>query len=454
MKRSILVGVATLAAATLTLSACGGGNGSGDSTGGTDASTGSTSEGTDGGDTGSDEPVTLSLAGWSLETTPEFKVLADGFSAEHPNVTIELKDYDAANYETQITADLAGGSAPDLYTIKQLMSFPTFQEGGQLMDVSDVAGGLSSDINGLANYEVDGVTYAIPYRQDAWYLYYNKDLFDAAGVAYPDGTWTWEDYDAAAEKLTSGLASAGKTDVKGTYQHSWQSLVQGFANAQAGDADTFFAADWDYMVPFYEDALARQSAGSQVDFGSITTNSLTYQGQFGTQKTATMLMGSWYVATYLAQQVSGDAETFNWGFAPAPQLDAAATSSPVTFGSTTAIGINPKVDSAKVDAAKEFLAYIGSEAASVELAKIGIMPAYTTQPVADAMFGIEGMPTDDLSKSAFSDQTVGLEVPIGSKSNALNNVLKDAHTEIMSGSVAPADGIAAAADRAKSEVLG
>lgn len=226
MKRSILMGAATIATAALVLAGCSSDSGSDDeSSSGSDSSSSESDE-------GGDEAVTLSLAGWSLATTPEFQLLADGFTAENPNVTIEIQDYDAANYETQITADLAAGAAPDLYTIKQLMTFPTFQEGGQLMDVSDVAGELPDDIEGLSNYEVDGATYAIPYRQDAWYLYYNKDMFDAAGVDYPDGSWTWDDYDAAAASLTEGLAAAGMTDAKGTYEHSWQSTIQGFANAR------------------------------------------------------------------------------------------------------------------------------------------------------------------------------------------------------------------------------
>lgn len=448
MKRSILMGAATIATAALVLAGCSSDSGSDDeSSSGSDSSSSESDE-------GGDEAVTLSLAGWSLATTPEFQLLADGFTAENPNVTIEIQDYDAANYETQITADLAAGAAPDLYTIKQLMTFPTFQEGGQLMDVSDVAGELPDDIEGLSNYEVDGATYAIPYRQDAWYLYYNKDMFDAAGVDYPDGSWTWDDYDAAAASLTEGLAAAGMTDAKGTYEHSWQSTIQGFANAQAGDAESYLSGQWEYMVPFYENALALQSAGSQEDFGVVTTNSLTYQGQFGTQKAAMMPMGSWYVATYLAQQESGDAETFNWGFAPVPQVDSSTVDEPVTFGSSTGIGINPAIDDAKVDAAKAFLAYIGSEDASVELAKIGIMPAYTTEPVAEAMFAIEGMPTDELSNFTFSTHEIGLEVPLGSDSPALNNILKDAHSAIMSGSISAADGIADAMSRAQAEVLG
>ncbi len=130
-------------------------------------------------------PITLTMAGWSLSTTPEFKTLADGFHAANPNVTVKLKEYDATNYDTQMIADLAAGKAPDVYILKNLKNFYTYQSGGQLLDVSDVANGLGDKVGGLNDYQIDSKTYAIPYRQDTWVLYYNKDLFAKAGVAGP-----------------------------------------------------------------------------------------------------------------------------------------------------------------------------------------------------------------------------------------------------------------------------
>lgn len=434
MKRRILSATATAAAAALVLTACGGGEESGGASGASGAS----------------GEVTVSLAGWSLDTTPEFQVLADAFHEQHPDVTIDVVEYSADDYDTQMIADLSAGSAPDLYVMKNLKNFFTYEDGGQLVDVSDVASGLGEDVNGVDAYTVDGTTYAIPYRQDAWYLYYNKDLFDQAGVEYPDGSWTWDDYADAAEQLTAGL---DQSEVYGTYQHSWQSTVQGFANAQSPDAD-LLSGQWDYMVPFYDRAVALQDAGAQLDFGSITTNSVSYQSQFGTQKAAMMVMGSWYVATLLAQVASGDADEFAWGFAPAPQLDSSTVDNPVTFADPTGIGINPAAADDVIAAAKEFLTFIASEDAAAALAEIGITPAVTNDAVAQTYFGIDGVPTDELSRFAFSTHDVRPENPVDANTAALQNILSDAHSAIMSGSVSPADGIAEAEQRAAAEVLG
>ena len=434
MKRSIATGLGIAAAVTMALTACGGG--------GTTAASDTKA---------SAAPVTISLAGWSLATTPEFKTLADAFHAANPNITVELKEYDAANYDTQMVADLAAHSAPDMYVQKNLMNFFTYQDGGQLMDVSDVAKKLGKGISGLNAYKVDGATYAIPYRQDSWYLYYNKDLFDAAGVGYPDGTWTWDDYAKNAGLLAAGLKAAG-SPAQATYQHGWQSLVQGFANAQSPKAD-ILKGDFEYMKPFYKRAIAMQTAGDQPTYGTVTTNSLTYQAQFGKQKSAMMPMGSWYVATLIAQEATKDADTFNWGFAPIPQLDSSTITKPVTFADPTGIGINPAIDKSKVTAAKAFLAFIGGEDASTKLAVIGITPAYSSDAVTTVYFGVKGVPSDDLSRSAFATHDTKQENPVSKDTAAIQHILLDMHSSIMSGSKSVDAGIAEAEARVKSEVL-
>lgn len=414
MKRQLAIATATL----LILSGCGGG----------------------------EEPSddrTLTLGGWSLATTPEFQKLADGFRAAHPDVTVEVKEYDAANYDTQMIADLAAGKAPDIYPQKTLKNFLTYETGKQLVDVSDVAGGLAPTVNGVANYQVDGKTYAIPYRQDSWVLFYNKDLFAKAGVKPPDGTWTWDDYAKAAAGLT---ARSGR---KGAYQHLWQSTVQGFALAQTPGA-SLDSGDFGFLAPYYTRALAMQKAGSQVSFGDATTNNLTYQAQFGKQQAAMMLMGTWYIATLRQQQSKGDADRFEWGFAPAPQTTAAAT--PVTFGDPTGLGINPEISKEELATAKQFLAYAAGPDGAKALAGIGITPA-DTDAVRDSFFQLDGVPTDGLSRTAFTKHDTKPENPVSKHTAALQNILNDLHTAVMSGSKDVPAAIAEAQTRAKNEVL-
>ncbi len=431
MKRSIAV-IGAAAAISLVMAGCGGGSDESKSASG---------------------PVTLTLAGWSLATTPEFKTLADGFHAANPDVTVTVKEYDATNYDTQMIADLAAGKGPDVYAQKNLKNFFTYQDGKQLLDVSDVAKDLPGTVNGLPNYQIDGKTYAIPYRGDSWVLYYNQALFDKAGIDYPDGSWTWADYTSTAEKLTTKLKAA-KSKALGAYQHNWQSTTQGFALAQTPGAD-MQSGDFAYLKPYYERSLALQKAGAQVKLGDVTTNSLTYQAQFGKQQAAMMPMGTWYMATLLAQQTSGEAEKFKWGIAPAPQFDKSTTGTsqtPVTFGDPTALGINPKIDESKIAAAKKFLGFIASKQGAEALAKIGITPA-DSEVVSDTFFQLKGIPTDELTKFTFTKHDTKPENPVAKSTPALQNVLNDLHTAVLSESATVDAEITKAQDRAKSEGL-
>ncbi|GGO66582.1 sugar ABC transporter substrate-binding protein [Microbacterium nanhaiense] len=426
MKRIITV-TAGLTIGALALAGCSGGGSEGDGV-------------------AEDGSMTLTLSAWSVATTPEFQLLADAFHEKNPNITVEVKDYDPAEYNTLLTTDLAAGKGPDIITQKEVKFLTTFQEGGQLLDVSDVE--LPEGIGGADSYKVDGTAYATPYRQDSWVLFYNKDLFEQAGVDAPDGSWTWEDYDAAAEELAANLDGA-----KGTYQHSWQSTLQGFANAQ-NDAD-LLAGEYDYMKPFYERILALQSDGAQESFNTVTANQLTYQGEFGKQKAAMMPMGTWFVATLISQQASGDADDFEWGIAPIPQLDASTTgteNTPVTFGDPTGFGINANISDDKAQAAKDFLAFAASEEAATALAEIGITPALLTDPVIDAYFGAEGAPQDELSTFAVQTHETRPENPASNKTAAVQNILNDMHSAILSESMSVDDAIAEAEGRVATEV--
>jgi multiple sugar transport system substrate-binding protein len=438
MKRSIQAALGLTVAASLALAGC--------------------SKATDSGPVAEPFPtgdVTITMSGWSLSTTPEFKTLADGFHALHPNVTVQIKEYDPAQYDTLMTADLAAGQGPDIVTQKTFKMYYSYVDGGALMDVSDVAAKLDPKTNGKASYTIDGKTYGVPYRQDAWVLFYNKDLFDKAKVSYPDGSWTWDDYAKAAKDLETGLKAAGSNAV-GTYEHGWQSTVQGFALAQSPGAD-LSSGKFEYLKPYYDRILGLQSAGAQVNLGTVTTAKLTYQGQFGKQQAAMMPMGTWYVATLLAQQKSGDADKFNWGFAPAPQFDKSTTGTskvPVTFGDPTGLALNASIkDGAKLTVAKAFLEYAAGPDGSKALAGIGITPANSSDTVVQTYFSLTGVPTDALSKFAWSTHTIKPENPVGKYTAGLQDILNALHTATLSGSKPIDTAITDAENQAKSTVL-
>ena len=154
------------------------------------------------------EPVTLTWAFWgSPEEAVSHKQVADAFMKEHPEIKIETWNAPWNDYFTKIQSLWASGDAKAVPDIAFLWPTPKYAAEGVLenldpyiqksgYDLNDYWGGL------LESAKYQGSVYGLPRDNEVNILYYNKDLFDKAGVKYPDENWKWDDLLAAAEKLT------------------------------------------------------------------------------------------------------------------------------------------------------------------------------------------------------------------------------------------------------------
>jgi len=162
-----------------------------------------------------------------------------------------------------------------------------------------------------------------------------------------------------------------------------------------------------------------------------------------------MPMGTWYIAGILQAKKDGKS-TVDWGLAPMPQKndDGKVT----TFGSPTAFAVNK--NAAHSDAAKKFIEWAAGEEGAKAISKIGVVPALQNDSITAEYFKLAGMPTDELSKKAFTPDKVALEMPVSDKSAATDKVLNQEHDLIMVGERSVSDGVAEMGKRVKSEVLG
>ena len=154
------------------------------------------------------EPVTLTWAFWgSPEEAVSHKLVADAFMKEHPEIKIETWNEPWDNYFTKIQALWASGDPKAVPDIAFLWPTPKYAAEGVLenldpyiqksgYNLNDYWGGL------LESAKYKGSVYGFPRDIEVNVLYYNKALFDKAGVKYPDENWTWDDFLAAADKLT------------------------------------------------------------------------------------------------------------------------------------------------------------------------------------------------------------------------------------------------------------
>ncbi|PNH85573.1 ABC transporter substrate-binding protein [Arthrobacter sp. AFG20] len=385
----------------------------------------------------------LTVSVWNYEGTPEFKALFDGYEAANPNVDIEPVDILADDYPQKVTTMLAGGDTTDVLTMKNVIDYARYANNGQLQEINSVVDSVGKDnLASLDAFDMNGKYFAAPYRQDFWLLYYNKDLFKAAGIDDPKDL-TWEKYSEIAKKLTS---TADGKKVYGTYHHIWRSVVQAIAAAQNGGDQ--ISGEYGFFEDQYNTALDLQKSGATLDFGTAKSQKTSYRTMFETGQAAMMPMGTWYIAGILQAKKDGKTNV-NWGLAPLPQKDSSGKVS--TFGSPTAFAVNK--NAAHSEEAKKFIEWAAGEEGAKTISKIGVVPALQNDAVTAEYFKLDGLPTDALSKKAFTPDETALEMPVSDKSAATDKILNQEHDLVMVGERSVTDGIAEMGKRVKDEVL-
>lgn len=150
----------------------------------------------------------LSFGIWDENQRAAMESLAEAYQKEHEDVSIEIQltPYKGGEYWTKLEAAATGGTAPDVFWLN-VLHLDAYVDGGILADMTEAIGG--SDIGEstpktlVDNYVRDGVNYAVPKDFDTNALWYNKEIFDAAGVAYPTDDMSYEDLVETAKELKS-----------------------------------------------------------------------------------------------------------------------------------------------------------------------------------------------------------------------------------------------------------
>lgn len=159
------------------------------------------------------QQVTITWGFWgSPEEAVTHKKVADAFMADHPTIKVETFVEPWNDYFTKIQTLWASGDAAAVPDVLFLWPTPRYAAQGVLenLDPWIEKSGYNLDDYWPALLEsamYNGSVYGFPRDISVEVLYYNKDMFDSAGVSYPTDEWTWDDLQAAAEKLTKVDAS-------------------------------------------------------------------------------------------------------------------------------------------------------------------------------------------------------------------------------------------------------
>ena len=171
---------------SLSLAACGGGNKSSDGT--------------------------LTMQIWDTAQRDAMQALADAYHEINPDVTIEVQVTSWDEYWTKLEAAAGSGNLPDVFWM-HTNNILMYADNGMLADVTDLYDDDTyshySDISIANTLGSDGRMYGVPKDKDTICLVYNKEMFDAAGVSYPDETWTWDDLVDASAKIYEATGKYG-----------------------------------------------------------------------------------------------------------------------------------------------------------------------------------------------------------------------------------------------------
>ncbi|MBW5445336.1 extracellular solute-binding protein [Cohnella sp. CFH 77786] len=212
------VATASLLILALLLAACGGGKGESSGSPGASASADA------GGDQGGKQ-VTLKFMGWEVSPleTESVKKGLELFMKENPNIKVEYTTIPGGTqYVAKMQAMVLGNEAPDVFFL-QSDYYRDFVKRKSLLDITDKVNseGVADDLidSAVKLSTVDGKYYGIESCIVAPVLYFNKDIFDKAGVAYPptdpSKAWTWQQFVDAAKKLT--VKNGNKFEQYGVY---------------------------------------------------------------------------------------------------------------------------------------------------------------------------------------------------------------------------------------------
>lgn len=156
-----------------------------------------------------DGNVNLTFQIWDVAQRDGMQAMCDAYTAQHPNVKIEVQVTSWNEYWTKLEAAATSGQMPDIFWMhtNELLKYA---DNGMLADCSDIVDTSKFSEVSLSNASgSDGTLYAVPKDKDTVGLVYNKEMFDAAGVSYPDESWTWDDLTDASQKIYDATGKYG-----------------------------------------------------------------------------------------------------------------------------------------------------------------------------------------------------------------------------------------------------
>jgi multiple sugar transport system substrate-binding protein len=333
-----------------------------------------------------DTPVTLTIwSGFSSRELGLFNGILDQFEKKYPNVTV---DSVGSVNDDKIVAALRGGNAPDVTLSFSTDNTGAFCSSGGWIDLTPYIERDKVDINefpqAVQDYtEYQGTRCAMPLLADVYGLYYNTDMFAAAGIKQPPRTIS--ELDADAKKLTQRAADgsievAGFIPTFGFYENApAHSAPQWDAQWQTADGNSNLAGDpaWTDMLEWDKNLIDWYGSDELTSYESGLGAEFSASNAFEAGKVAMMLDGEYRTAF-----IADEHPELNYGTAPFPVADGQEDRYGAGYVTGSIIGI-PR-DSDNQAAAWELVKYLTTDTDALVTLANGLANVPTTPAAAQS----------------------------------------------------------------------
>lgn len=310
-----------------------------------------------------EDDVTLSMWVWDDAQVPATQAMIDEFQEANPNIKIEITSIaGVTDYNTKMQSVIGTADAPEIFW----MNFNLAKEYipmGFVQDLTEwIDGDESFDLSGLNAgitdaYTVDGSVYGIVKDTDAYAVFYNKALFDEAGVEYPSDSWTTDDFAEITKNLTT---DAVKGFANSTTDRVWYNFMYAFGGSpytEDGSAPNVNSEGSVAAVQYLMDLMNGGYTFTGPELTEISSNVA-----FESNMCAMVIDGSWMVSEFAT--ALGD----NLGIAELPEGPAGRGSCGhgIAYATTTS--------NEHPEETWKFLSYLGSDAAQEKQVEV-VIPA-------------------------------------------------------------------------------
>jgi raffinose/stachyose/melibiose transport system substrate-binding protein len=398
------------------------------------------------------EPVTVTW--WHISTAEEHKNLwqsmADEYMAQHPNVTIEIQVLENEAFKTKLTTVMQSGEPPDIFQSWGGGVMNEYAKAGLLKDINaqlDADGGAWRNSFGegaLGVYSYKGVNYGVPWDMGMIGWWYNKALFEQAGITGTPKTWT--EFNDDVDKLkAAGITpiAVGMGD-KWPGMHMWAYLVTrlgGKANFEGALLRTGSFTD----APFVKAGEMIQSLVAKQPFqdGFLGATYGDEATAMGNGKVAMELMGQWAPAVEKDNSLDklGIGDKLGWFPFPMVEGGAGDPNDAVGGGNGFAIGKNAS------DAAVDFVKFLTSAENQKKLAAINVAIPVVKGGEAGMTDPLLIQLQQELAKAKYFQLYYDQALP-----PAMGSVVNDSVQALFAGTMTPEEAAQAIEDSAKQEL--